>query len=664
MPDHQAGDTTREPARKALLAEAARHPWLVGLSLLAIALVVLVVLWDWNWFKGPIERQVEARTGREFDIAGDLDVDLGRVTTIRAEGLRFGNADWSRQPDMATVRRLELGVRLWPLLRGEVRIPRVVLDTPRLRLEKGPRGVGNWVFGKHDGRRQVQFTGLQVNDGRLRYIDATSRTDIDVAVTSGKADKHDAAPPIAVDGGGTWQGNRFTVQGRAQSPLDLRDKKRPYRIDAHAQAGATRAHARGTLLDPLQLRDFDLKLALVGQDLADLYPLLGLAIPETPPYSLDGRLTRDIATGKDGAGRTTWHYDHFTGKVGDSDLGGDVSVTTGNARPYLRGSLVSRRLDFDDLAGFVGAAPQSGGNESSNPRLAAKAARQKARDRILPDTPYELDKLRSMDADVRWKAQRINAPGLPLDDMDVHLLLEDGLLRLKPLNFGVAGGDIQSEIRMDARESPIRTRADITAGGLKLGSLFPDAKLAKDAIGRIGGKVMLSGTGNSIAAMLASSNGDAALGMGRGQISNLLLEFAGLDIAEALKFLVEGDRKIPIRCAFGDFSVKDGVMTSRALAFDTTDTIIIGQGSISLKDETLDLKLRPRPKDRSLLVFRSPLILDGTFKDPDFHPDMARVGLRGAIALVLGSIAPPAALLATLELGPGKDAQCGGKYAK
>lgn len=664
MPDPDTGHTLRDKTGNTPLAQAARHPWLVTCALLAIALVVLVVLWDWNWFKGPIERQVQARTGRDFEIAGNLDVELGRTTTIRADGLRFGNADWSKEQDMATVRKLQLGIRLWPLLRGDVRIPRIVLDTPRLRLEKGPKGVGNWVFGKQDGETQVQFSGLKVDDGRLQYIDPANKTNVDVAVTSGKTDQQDAAPPIEVDGGGTWQGNKFTIQGRAESPLDLRDKQHPYRIDAHAQAGATKAHARGTLLDPLQLRDFDLKLALVGQDLADLYPLLGLAIPETAPYSLDGRLTRDIKSDKSGASKTTWHYDDLTGNVGDSDLGGDVSVTTGGARPYLRGNLVSKRLDFDDLAGFVGAAPQTGGNESSNPKLAAKAAQQKARDRVLPDTPYELDKLRSMDADVRWKAQRINAPKLPLDDMDAHVLLENGVLQLKPLNFGVAGGNIRSDIRMDARESPIRTKADINASGLKLGSLFPDAKLAHDATGNVGGRITLNGSGNSIAAMLGSSNGNATVGMGRGQISNLLLEFAGLDIAEALKFLIEGDRKIPIRCAFGDFSVKDGVMTSRALAFDTTDTIIVGKGTISLKDETLDLKLRPRPKDRSLLVFRSPLLVDGTFKNPRFHPDLVRVGLRGAIALVLGSIAPPVALLATLEMGPGKDANCGGKYAK
>ena len=641
-----------------------RHPWLALLAILLIAFAILLALWDWNWFKGPIERQVERRTGRSFDIGGDLDVDLGRTTVIRAGTLAFGNAPWAKTPTMASVRQLEFGIDVWPLLHGDIRIPSIHLDTPHLRLEQGPQGVGNWVFGDRNGATNLQFRRLWIDDGELRFLDPAANTDIDVHVDSAAAGKDQAAPPIVVEGGGRWQGSRFSVQGRAQSPLDLRDRDSPYRIDARAQAGATKAHARGTLLDPLRLRDFDLQLALSGQNFADLYPLLGIALPDSPPYRLDGHLTRDIARADGDDVRTTWRYDRFDGVVGDSDLAGSASVTTGGARPYLRADLVSKRLDFDDLAGFIGAAPKAGGKETGNPELAARAARQAARGRVLPDTPYALDKLRAMDADVRWKAHRINAPKLPLDDMDAHLLLENGLLQLKPLNFGVAGGDVRSDVRMDAREKTIRTDADIVARGLNLAPLLPEVKLAQDAVGKVGGKIKLSGRGNSIAQMLGSSNGDAALGMGRGRISNLLIEFAGLDIAEALKFMLRGDHEIPIRCAFGDFAVRDGVMTSRALAFDTTDTIIVGEGTISLKDETLHLKLRPRPKDRSLLVFRSPLIVEGSFKDPSFHPDYARVGLRGAIALALGSIAPPAALLATLELGPGEDAGCGGKYAK
>ncbi|WP_345294447.1 AsmA family protein [Luteimonas vadosa] len=650
------------PARKRPLDLAADHPWWTILAALALVVAVLILFWDWNWFKGPIERRVEARTGRSFDIGGNLDVALGRVTTIRADALSFGNADWSEDPMMAALDRLELQFEPLPLLfKGEVRIPEVRLQRPRLRLEAAPGGKGgNWDFVEVDEDGEPpRLDRLWIEDGQLRYLNAARETDVTLDVASRPADKPGDAPPVAIVGGGRWSGNTFTVEGRAESPLELRDTDQPYRIDLHAQAGATRAHARGNLINPFRIRDFDLQLALAGANLADLYPLIGVATPDTPPYSLDGRLTRDRA-----GDRVTWHYDDFGGKVGDSDLGGKASVTTGGDRPFLRANLVSKQLDFDDLAGFVGAAPDAGRGETTNAELKAKASERAARAKVLPDTPYELGKLRAMDADVRWKVGRINAPSLPLDDMDAHLFLDNGLLRLDPLNFGVAGGNLRSTIRMDARESPIRTDAQISARRLELNKLLPNLELARDAVGRVGGDIRVTGTGNSIARMLATADGDIALGMGRGQVSNLLMELAGLDIYEALKFLIGKDRKIAIRCAFGDFDVKDGIMHARALAFDTTDTIIVGKGQVSLRDETLDLELRPRPKDRSILSLRSPLVASGTFKDPSFRPDMARLGLRGAIALALGSITPPAALLATLELGPGEDSACGGQYAK
>lgn len=650
------------PGRRQRIAAHARtlrrHPWLTLAGAFLVTVIVLVCVWDWNWLKGPIERQVQARTGREFDIGGNLDVDLDwTAPTVRADALRFGNAKWSKQPEMAAADRAEFTIRIWPLLRGQVRIPELKLVRPVLRLEIGPQRVGNWKFGK-GGEARARFSQLWIDGGRLSFLDAANKTDIDVRVNS-RSDRGGASS-VAVDGGGLWKGSRFRMKGVGESPLQLRNRARPYRIDVHASAGATRAHARGTLVDPVLMRDFQLQVALSGQDMADLYPLLGIVAPNTPPYRLDGRLTREI-TGPDAR---IWHYDNFHGIVGDSDLNGDASMETGRARPYLRANLTSKLLDFDDLAGFVNKAPQSGNGESINAALAAQASSDRAGTRMLPVRPYELDKLRAMDADVRYKAQRISAPKWPLDDMDTHLRLEGGLLRLEPLNFGVAGGQVRAVVRMDARGNPIRTRAQINARGLNLRELVPDVKLAQDAIGRIGGDVSLAGSGNSIALMLGSSDGDVVVGMGRGQISNLLMELAGIDVAEALKFLVQGDRRIPIRCAFGDFGVSNGVMTSRAMAFDTDDTIIIGEGTISLREETLHLKLRPRPKDRSLLALRSPLWIDGTFKDPDIHPDYGRVGLRGALALALGTIAPPAALLATLELGPGEDAQCGGRYAK
>ncbi|RXR08694.1 AsmA family protein [Pseudoxanthomonas composti] len=643
---------TRPSARRILLAL---------LGLLAAAILILILLWDWNWFKGPIERAVYSATGREFHIDGNLDVDLGRVTTISAEGLRLADASWAKRKEMATVQRLELDVRPWAFIfKREIAIPGLRLTKPEVVLESGPKGGGNWVFDTPDkdpadDRPLPSFGLVQVRQGRLQYIDAPKKTDLDIRLETAQPGKDEAAPPIDLRGSGHWAGNRFTLEGRTASPLQLTDTDKPYRIDLRAAAGATRAHVRGNLIDPLKFAGFDVKLALSGQDMADLYPLIGIAIPASPPYRIDGRLTRQ---------GDTWHYDGFSGQVGNSDLGGNVAVTVGRERPLLKADLHSKRLDFDDLAGFLGAKPDPEGPVQASAEQKAEVARQEAKPTVLPDSPYDLSKLRAMDADVKWKAQRINAPKLPIDDMDAHLTLTDGLLQLHPLNFGVAGGNIRSQIKMDARAPVISTRADISVRGLNLGRLFPDAEITKTAIGRIGGDMRIDTRGNSIAAMAGNANGEVGIGMGKGQLPQLLVELAGLDVMQSLAYLFDQSKQIPVRCAFADFGVKDGLMRSRALAFDTTDTLIVGDGNIDLKREGLELTLRPRPKDRSILSFRTPLQIGGTFKDPSFRPDLKKLGLRGAVALALGSIAPPAALLATIELGPGEDANCGGQYAK
>lgn len=637
-------------------ASRSRHRTAIVLVALAVLLAITWWLFDWNWFKGTVERRVEAATGREFSIGGDLDVDLGWSPTIRADAIALGNAAWSKDPHMVAVERLEFRIALWPLLRGDVVLPTVTLRKPRLVLERNAELAANWQFdGKASGKdtepaEWPTVRALLVEDGELRVRDHALATDLRLDIDSGTPRNEDALAPLVLDGEGTYRDVPFSLDGRVESPLQLQDQDRPYRVALNAKAGATEARARGELYSPLQFHDFDVRFALEGQDLADLFPLLGIALPQTPPYTLDGRLQRD---------GLTWYYRGFTGTVGDSDLAGDVIVDTGRERPMFTAKLTSQRLDFDDLAGFVGLPPSSKAGETASPEQAERGVAIAAQDKVLPQQPYRLDKLRAMDADVTLDAAQVIAPPLPIDALSGHLTIENGLAKLQPLTLQAAGGRIESFVSLDASRDPIVTDAQIALRGLQLPKLFPDAELTEDSAGRIGGKLVLQGTGNSIAQMLGSADGEIGLVMGRGRISNLLLELAGLDLAEALRFMLGKDRVIPVRCAYADFGVTDGVIQTRQFAFDTTDTVLYAEGSVSLREETFDLLLRPQPKDKSLVSLRSPLRVSGTFKDPSVRPKAGPLALRGIAAAVLYSIAPPAILLALLETGPGEDSDCG-----
>jgi uncharacterized protein involved in outer membrane biogenesis len=635
-------------------------PWRRRLTLLAgvlVAIALLVWWFDWNMLKPFIEHRVEARTGREFHIDGDLDVDLSMAPKVTMHGLRLANVPGATEPEMATTDRAEFRLRLLPLFKGDVELPYLAIDKPRLLFERDAKGRGNWVFGDEpfDPDTLPLIERLTIADGKVLFREPARKTDIDVDVHSGAPAADARVAPLLVDGGGRYVGNAFSIGGTIDSPLKLVKEALPYHVDLHANAGPTRATAEGTLLAPLQMRGMNVRFGLAGPDMGLLFPLIGVAIPTTPPYRMIGRLRRE---------NDTWFYDDFDGRLGDSDIAGDANVTYAHrVRPRLVADVVSKRLDFDDLGAFIGAPPQTGGKETASAEQKRQAAELRARSRVLPDAPFQLAKLRGMDADVKWRAHHVNAPKLPIEAMTLHLFVDDAVLRLAPLDFQVAGGHVASTVRMDARHDVIATRADIRARGLALPKLFPTAELTKTSVGRIGGRLNLTAEGNSIARMAATADGDVGALMGSGRISNLLMEFAGIDIAESLKYLLGKDRTIPIRCAFADFGVKQGVATARQLAFDTTDTVITGTGTIDLRDETLHLTIKPVPKDISFFALRAPLAVGGTFKDPSFHPDLKKIMFRGAAAAVLANVAPPAALLAVFERGPGEDTNCGAGMA-
>jgi uncharacterized protein involved in outer membrane biogenesis len=174
----------------------------------------------------------------------------------------------------------------------------------------------------------------------------------------------------------------------------------------------------------------------------------------------------------------------------------------------------------------------------------------------------------------------------------------------------------------------------------------------------IGAMVQLSGPGNSVARMLASADGEAGFATADCVLSELLIEYVGLDGGEIVKLLVKGDRNTRSRCGGALFEVKDGIGTAASFVFDTDDTRIDGSGAIDLRDETLDLHLKPHPKDKSILVLRGPLRVHGPFSNPGVSVQKKALLKRVGAAVLLGLLNPLAALLPLIETGSGKDANC------
>jgi hypothetical protein len=615
---------------------------LAGLVLIAVA---VVAIFGWNMLRGPAEGMASAALGRPVTITGDLHVGLGWTrATVRAEQVRLGNAPWSADPDMAQLGAGEVTFNLWALVTGDDLLPAVVLTEPKLLLERKD-GTANWegLGLGGEGAGGPTITKLEIHGGTVTFRDPGDKTTMELALESVPLPGHPGVTGLKLSGGGRYQGHKARIDVTAGSLLALTEAAQ-FPVDGTIALGATRATFTGTLNDPLDFAGLDLELEMQGNDAADLFPLAGIPAPNTPPYRMKGRLTFE---------KGAWVYKDFAGKVGDSDLAGTMTYSTQNGRPHIAADLRSKSLDFDDLGMAVGAPPGTGKGETASPEQQQFAKEYAARGKVLPDAQIDFAKVRSVDADIHLRGTKIVVPGLPLRDVNVVLVLRDGVMTFDPLDVTADRGTLRARIVLDASKDKVVTDYDIRL------TRFDIAQALPGATGEVSGRFRLKGTGNSVADSLATANGDVSLFMREGKLSSLLVEVMGLDLAEALGFALAGDETTAIRCAVLDFGVKNGLMSTRLFLIDTEDSLITGTGQVNLAKERLDLEIRAEAKDFSPLAAPSAIGITGTFKSPDILPDLGELALRGGVGVVLGAlIGPFAALAAFLEIGEGEDANC------
>ena len=606
--------------------------WIGGIVAGLVLLLVLFVAFGLNALRGPIERKVSALTGRELRIEGNLEPVWTWVhPRFRAEKVTFANPPWASQPLMLRADVVEASVELLPLLRGQVVIPEVHLVRPQVDLEIASDNRRNWILERNQkpkSNRPSRFhiQALTFDKARLTYDDAVRDISVDAHLTSDRTG-------VSAYAFGVYRGVGASAAARGDPVLALKDTTTPYHLHFVGDFGDTRVEGDGSITNIVQLTSVDLAIELSGKTLAGLYDVIGIALPQTAAYSTQGRLVRNDDLVR---------YQDFSARVGKSDLAGTLEVDTNDRRPrpFMHGEVTAKLLNFADLGELVG-------------------TRQPRKSGVLPDMPFDASRWASVDADVTIKAGRIERPKqLPIEKLATRIRMDDRVLTLDPLRFGVAGGELAGKATLDGRKEPIQAKLDMRVKDLSLPKLFPTVDKGQTSIGNINGLIDLSGRGDSVAEMLGDANGKLGVFIDGGRVSKFLMELAALDLWHVATTKLSGDKPVPIRCAIGDFSVENGLMKSNALVFDTSVVNVQGGGHVNLKDEAMDLKLKPEPKNTSIASLNSPLYIRGTFGQPKVSPDLGKLAGKGLGALVMGAINPLLAVLPLLKEGKDKNSPC------
>ena len=682
-----------------------RHPWLTGFGVFALLVLVLALVWDWDWFRPMVERQASNKLGRPVTI-GHFDLHLARYPLVEADQIAIANPpDFPDGTRTGTIDRLALKFDPWSLFHGPLHIVDIDIEHPQGDLGPGPQGDVNYRFGSGDsggGGALPQIDALTITDGDVHFLDPKHKLDVMLTIRTQMANAPQAAPagnanaaprrgaddkaarapapavppeqakkaavprangpaPAEAVASGEGEPRIFVgikgkyvgqaVDGRfiGGSLLALRDRGQPYPVDLDLKHGATRITLKGTVDDPLHFQGTDLALDLRGADMAELYPLTNIPFQETPAYRLRGKL--DYAKGR-------FKFTNFTGTVGNSDLSGNVAVDPGKERPLVTADFLSKRVTLADLAGFIGKAPGKPGSPADTHK--AERAHQESSGRLLPNTPINLPKLRSADMKVTYKAGRIESQSTPLDNLYANLTVDNGKLILHPLSFGVGRGEISGNITLDGQKDMVHAVADVDFRQVDLQRLMQSTK-SFEGFGLIGGKMKIDSTGNSLAQLLARGDGGLQLFMTGGDISAMLVDLAGLDLGQSVLSAMGMPKKAAIRCMITDFGLQQGVLKTNIMLFDTTEANVIGKGTVDLRTEQADLRIETQPKHFSVGSLKAPILIKGPLKSPSIMPEPGEFAAKAGIAAALGAIATPiASLIATIQLGLGKDTDCDG----
>lgn len=414
---------------------------------------------------------------------------------------------------------------------------------------------------------------------------------------------------------------------------------------------------------------------LSGPSLAAVGEPLGVTLPTTPAFAMQGKLTRDGTRWKTAVSRAT---------IGRSQLSGDfVFDKSPNALPKLTGQLRGSVLWLADLGPAVGVPADAAArkavrsvNTSTNANAKAKATAKAGATtgaesapkvnakagRVLPDKQFDLPSLRAMNADVDVKLARFESGTALLqaaEPLNARIVLQDGVLRIQDIDARVARGQFAGLVQLDGREPRAKWVVRLRVSGVRLEQWLKLER--KDGqppyvTGVMGGRIALDGTGRSTAELLATADGRMVLYWTEGTVSHLMVEAAGLDIAQGLGMLVRGDEGLKVSCGVADLRVKDGGVTPKPFVVDTADSLVLMEGGMSLATERLALKARVEPKDKTPLSLRTPLHIDGTLGDPRISLEKGPLLKRLVPAAVLGlAVTPLAAIVPLIDLGEDPD---------
>ncbi len=638
--------------RKLLIATGALVVITVG------GVVALPMLVPADRIKDEVAAQVKAATGRDLTIGGDVSVSVLPSLAVEVADVTLSNPPGFTSKDMLRLESLAVRLKVMPLLSGSVEIDSFVLVKPVITVETNRKGRSNLDFAAtppaakdKPGSGSAQLADLKlgevaIQNGSLVLIDGTAGTreeftDLDLTVELDSLDS-----PLAAKGGVTWRGQ----------PVDFNlDVAEPRAVMAGKTSPAALGLS-GKLIDVSFNGDADLAGAKGDLDLSvssvrDLMAWVTGQAPDVPgaalgPFTLAGQLT--AGGGKVALAGSTITLDAIK-------AAGDLAVSTGGARPAVRGKLAVERLDLNPyLPPADAAAPATG--------QAAPAARPD-----WSDAPIDTAALKAADVDVALSVDGMRIREIEIGKSVLHLALVGGRLTADLRELALYEGAGSGQLTLDGRQKSLGLEAAFRLQNLQAAPFLTAAAGFDRIEGTGSADIAVSGRGTTGRQLIQSLNGQGAVTFLDGAIRGINLAAMVRNVTTAFAE-TSGAQKTDFAELSGTYTIANGIVTNDDLALKSPLLRMEGTGTVDLPQRGLRYRLVPKVVasiegqggKADLGGLTVPIIVEGPWDRLSYRPDLGdavKERAQRALQDVIGDRLPALPGMAPTEPAASPDAQ-------
>jgi len=572
-------------------------------TLLAVVITVLTMVFAGAWYASTlihpaalarwIGSSVKAATGRDINIDGPVELTFFPALGVSAERVSLTNAPWASQTEMVTLKRIEVGIRIWPLLRRRIELGTLRVNGLDLYLQKNREGVQNWIFtpaspSAKDADAVAPDGGLISDGGAVFAPHKIEISDAHIHMEEANGVNHQFDLPHV-----------SLIQSADKTEVELNARSGPWNVSAKAQI---------TSLYEL-LSDWGVRPTTAQIDAAFSVNGKSILVKGTTSKSPVGLLNLDLL----------------------------VSSKSWDVVPFLE----------------KGALPTQGATASSGGLPPVRKA-SVASPYLFSSTPLTLDWLPNVNGKVAMQIDQLTLPNhLTLKHVDASLIFQGDRIDLRSLAFGVGNGLVQMQGQLTQFQG---LTPKLALKGYGKNFSLENVYRSIDPKSQVQGGEMrvafdLRGSGVSVHQLLGGATGKMQVTIGQATIPNTFLNDAGdfvMTVLDAINPLRKKSSQTSLECAVAYLPIKDGQITiddSVGVQTDRLDVVL--SGGVNLATEGVNLSINPREKSglTTGLDLAGLVKLQGTLKNPRAGINQAGV-MHSALSIGLGIMTGGASLVA------------------